>query len=154
MRIYLDTSVPSTYFDARTPERQKATREFWERANLDGHTLYISEVVVAEIRKTPSLEKKNQILELVEGLEHLTLGPPVPELAEKIIASNLVPAGKVEDALHLALAALHLVDVVVSWNFRHMVNLKMKQKLPTVLAANGCFKRFEIITPFEYSEGE
>jgi predicted nucleic acid-binding protein len=154
MRIYLDTSVPSTYFDARTPERQKATREFWKKANLEGHTLYVSEVVIAEISKTPSLEKRNQILALVDDLEHLALGPPVPELAEQIIASDLVPAGKIEDALHLALAALHLVDVVVSWNFRHMVNLKMKQKLPTVLAASGCFKRFEIITPFEYSEGE
>jgi hypothetical protein len=117
----------------------------------EGHTLYISEVVISEIKKTPSLQKRNRILSLVENLELLKFGPPVPELAQKIIEANLVPPSKREDALHLSLAGLHLVDVVVSWNFRHMVNLKMRQKLPIVLAANGCFKRFELITPFEYS---
>lgn len=151
MRIYLDTSIPSTYFDERTPERQKATQEFWDKVLLDGHTLYISEVVISEIKKTPSLEKRDKILSLIENLEHLKLGPPVPELAQKIIEANLVPPNKREDALHLSLAGLHLVDVVVSWNFRHMVNLKMRQRLPVVLATNGCFKRFELITPFEYS---
>lgn len=58
MRIYLDTSVPSTYFDDRTPDRQKATQDFWERAFWE-HELVVSELVLAEIEQTPSDLRKS-----------------------------------------------------------------------------------------------
>lgn len=150
MRIYLDTSVPSTHFDTRTPERQDVTQKFWGKALKDGVTLCISNIVIAEISKTPNAEKRNRIFGLVESLENLIIGPEVSDIAESIIAANLVPENKIEDAEHLAVAALHSVDVVVSWNFRHMINLKIKQRLPLLLAENGCFKKYELISPFEY----
>ena len=150
MKVYLDTSVPSTYFDSRTPERQRATIDFWSRSLENDMELCISSIVLTEIQRTPSLEKRNKMLGLVEPLTNIPIGPEVSEIASRIIKANLVPENKIEDAEHLALAALHFVDVVVSWNFRHMVNLKIKQKLPLILAENGCFKKFEIISPFEY----
>jgi predicted nucleic acid-binding protein len=152
MRIYLDTSVPSTYFDDRTPDRQAVTRDFWDKALLHGHELQISEIVILEIAQNPNEEKRKKVLELVRDLPELKQGPEVIVLAKEIVDANLVPAGKIEDAIHLALSALHRVDVLVSWNFRHMVNLKMRQQLPLVLAKNGCFHKYEIISPYEYFE--
>lgn len=152
MRIYLDTSIPSTYFDDRTPERQKATQEFWLKALSHQDELLISEVVILEVARTPIQMKRERMLALVRGLSELPQGPEVIELAKKLVKANLVPVGKVEDALHLALAALHRVDVLVSWNFRHMVNLKIRQQLPLVLAKSGCFHNYEIISPYEYFE--
>ncbi len=67
MRIYLDTSVPSTYFDARTPERQEATQKFWLKAIAEDE-LFISDMVLLEISNTPSLEKKEKMLDLVRNL--------------------------------------------------------------------------------------
>lgn len=152
MRIYLDTSVPSTYFDDRTPDRQKATQEFWTKALSHNDELLISEIVILEIARTPIQEKREKMLELVRNLFELPQGPQVIDLARELVQANLVPAGKIEDALHLALAALHQVDVLVSWNFRHMVNLKIRKQLPLVLAKNGCFHKYEIISPYEYFE--
>ena len=152
MRIYLDTSVPSTYFDDRTPDRQAVTRDFWDKALLHGHELQISEIVILEIAQNPNEEKRKKVLELVRDLPELKQGPEVIVLAKEIVDANLVPAGKIEDAIHLALSALHRVDVLVSWNFRHIVNLKMRQQLPLVLAKNGCFHKYEIISPYEYFE--
>lgn len=152
MRIYLDTSIPSTYFDDRTPDRQAVTRDFWDKALLHGHELQISEIVILEIAQNPNEEKRKKVLELVRDLPELKQGPEVIVLAKEIVDANLVPAGKIEDAIHLALSALHRVDVLVSWNFRHMVNLKMRQQLPLVLAKNGCFHKYEIISPYEYFE--
>ncbi len=152
MRIYLDTSVPSTYFDHRTLERQKATQDFWKKALKHNDELLISEMVIFEISKTPTQEKRERMLALVRGLPELHQGPQVIDLAKNLVDANLVPVGKIEDAIHLALAALHRVDVLVSWNFRHMVNLKIKQRLPLILAKNGCFHNYEIISPYEYFE--
>ncbi|HIB67695.1 MAG TPA: hypothetical protein EYO33_21990 [Phycisphaerales bacterium] len=44
------------------------------------------------------------------------------------------------------------VDVVVSWNFRHLVNLKVKQRLPVILAQGRYLRHFDIISPYEFSE--
>lgn len=65
---------------------------------------------------------------------------------------NLVPQNKLDDALHLALAAVAGVDVLASWNFRHMVNLKVKQDLPVLLAQERYFRQYAIISPYEYRE--
>ena len=152
MRIYLDTSVPSTYFDARTPDRQMATQKFWSKA-LNKEELFISDMVLLEVAQTPSLEKRERMLLLLRDVPKLAQGPEVFELAEELVQANLVPDTKVEDAVHLAIAALHRVDVLVSWNFRHMVNLKTKKNLPLVLAKNGFFHHYEIISPYEYTGG-
>ena len=52
MRIYLDTSIPSTYFDERTPDRQQATQAFWSKASADSELL-VSDLVLAELDETP-----------------------------------------------------------------------------------------------------
>lgn len=152
MRIYLDTSIPSTYFDERTPDRQQTTQAFWSKASLDSELL-ISELVLAEIEQTPQSEKRLKMLGLVDSLTTLSLTEEVIRLGRVLHQANLVPANKLDDALHLALAAVEGVDVVVSWNFRHMVNLKVKRDLPVLLAQERYFRQYEIISPYEYAEG-
>lgn len=111
-------------------------------------------MVLWEVAQTPSLEKRERMLLLVRDVPKLAQGPEVFELAEELVQANLVPDTKVEDAVHLAIAALHRVDVLVSWNFRHTVNLKTKKNLPLVLAKNGFFHHDEIISPYEYTGGQ
>jgi predicted nucleic acid-binding protein len=151
MRIYLDTSVPSTYFDDRTPDRQQATRSFWEHASAK-REIFISELVLAEIKRTPLDAKRQSMINLVEPLPRLEMSAEVLRLARCLYEANLVPANKFDDALHLGHAAVAGVDVLISWNFRHMVNLKVKQKLPVILAEQMYFRQFQLISPFEYSE--
>lgn len=128
MRIYLDTSIPSTYFDDRTPDRQKTTQEFWEKASSQ-EDLLVSDLVLAELEQTRSENKRNQMRGLVEPLVRLKVLPETLRLARILHQAQLVPANKFDDAIHLALAAVEGVDAVVSWNFR----------------------QFQIIAPYEYT---
>lgn len=150
MRIYLDTSIPSTYFDDRTPDRQEVTRDFWARASSQDD-LFASGLVLAELEQTPSEEKRHRMRNLIAPLKRLAITPEALRLARVLHQGQLVPANKLDDAIHLALAAVEGMDAVVSWNFRHMVNLKVKQNLPAILAREGYFRQFQIIAPYEYT---
>ena len=143
--IYLDTSVISAYFDDRTRSRQKDTRSFWRLSN--DFQFVISRLVVREIQQTQEASQRNQMLALIESLSFLPVNPAVGLLANDFTSENLVPAKKFDDAQHLALAVVHGVDFLVSWNFKHMVNYRTIQKLPMLAAKNGYFKPLGIITP-------
>lgn len=150
MKIYLDTSVPSTYFDDRTPDRQSATRKMWSHALPQGH-LYVSELVLAELKRTPTPEKRQDMVNLVEALPRLSLTAETIRLARILQQAGLVPPNKLDDAVHLAIAAVNGADALVSWNFRHMVNFNVKRHLPVILAGEGYFRQYQIIAPYEYS---
>lgn len=143
--IYLDTSVISAYFDDRTPQRRDETRRFWDFSKEC--QFFVSRAVVREILKTPDLIRRNQMLGVIRGLGLLDLTPSVSSLADDFAAENLVPAKKFEDAQHLALAVVHGVNFLASWNFRHMVNYKTVGKLPMLAAKNGYFKPLAVVTP-------
>lgn len=150
MKIYLDTTIPSAYFDTRTPDRQIATRQFWASVSHP-FQLCVSELVLTEIKRTPSQLKRNEILLLVDGLLLLSINEEVFRVARVLHQQGLVPENKFDDAIHLAIAAVNGADALVSWNFRHMVNFKVKRKLPVILAEEGYFRHYQIISPFEYS---
>ena len=153
MRIYLDTSVVSAYFDARTLDRQEATKKLIDAAlGSESDQFYISDLVLTELEQTPSPEKRYQMLELVQPFQSLRPDEETLRLARILHQAELVPANKFDDAVHLAIAAVRGVDVVVSWNFRHMVNLKVKIKLPVLLAQERYLRHFEIVSPYEYPE--
>ena len=65
MRIYLDTSVLSALFDARNPERQELTKEFFSR--IDEHEVFVSELTRLEIEATPDEELRRKMGEVIAG---------------------------------------------------------------------------------------
>lgn len=91
------------------------------------------------------------MIDLVGPLRALEVSAEMVRLAKVIHQANLVPANKLDDATHLAIAAVEGIDVVVSWNFKHMVNLKMRQSLPIVLAQERYLRQYQIISPYEYA---
>lgn len=149
--IYLDTSVISAYFDARTPQRQELTRRFWH--SILGMELVISRIVLLELEKTPNAQRKDEMLSLVEGLLLVQNDARVEQLATAISAENIVPPTKFEDAQHLASAIVHGIDYLVSWNFKHMVNFKTMDRLPIVAARHSYFKQLRIVSPQAFSGG-
>ena len=145
LTIYLDTSVISAYFDDRTPDRRDETRRFWDFAR--DYQFLVSDLVLREIEDTPSPDKKGQMRSLIQGIPILPLTEKATLLAIDFAVGNLVPPKKLDDAQHLALAVTHGVDFLVSWNFRHMVNVKTVGRLPMLAAKNGYFKPLAIVTP-------
>ena len=148
MRIYLDTSVISAFFDHRNPERQILTKEFFSFGEL--HELFISDLTILEIEKTPDSELREKMMKFVKDRAFgiLEIDQDVHNLAMEYIKYGAVPNSYLEDAYHIAVATLSDVDYLVSWNFRHIVRMKTRAVVRMVNSLKD-FRCIEIISPAE-----
>ncbi len=120
-RIYTDTSVLGGCEDEEFREPSRRLLEAFQRGEL---TLVLSELTVRELETAP--EGVRTVLGRVPAghIEALALSREAEELAAAYIEDGAIGARMRADALHIALATVARVDVLVSWNFKHIVNLK------------------------------
>jgi len=145
LKIYLDTSVPNAYIDDGNSTRQVATKEFWAR--LHQYNVFISDIVIEEIEATGDENKKNRLLDLTRGFEKLpSKGQEIEALTEEYVMRGIIPLKHIEDAVHIAVATVYSVDVLVSWNFEHIVKLKTKREVNVVNILSG-YSQLEIVEP-------
>ncbi|MFH1449212.1 MAG: type II toxin-antitoxin system VapC family toxin [bacterium] len=144
--LYLDTSVPSAYYDERNKERQRLTWKFWEK--LAKYEVYISEMTEIELKNTKEKERKEQLLSLIAEMEILPITEEVIELVQIYLRNKVIPKAKEEDAYHIAVATLNEIDIIVSWNFDHLVNIKTRRRVNGVNILQG-YRPIEIISPLE-----
>ena len=143
LRIYLDTSIFSAYFDDRAPDRRVQTKEFWARiAAFEAST---SELTREELEKTPDAARRTKLLKL---LESLTLHPVTEEmkrLTQNYVKARVFTPAMLNDAVHVAAAVLTRQDILLSWNFKHMVNLATIKAIHNLNRAKG-LAPVEIVT--------
>ena len=134
LRVYIDTSVFGGYFDE---EFESASRAFFE-ALFEGRAIaLVSDTLVAELVDAP--ERVQDLLERTLRCENERLG--LPEEAEKLrdayLAAGVLPEKWAEDALHVSHASVARADVIVSWNFKHLVNPLRIRSFNEVNTAQG-----------------
>jgi predicted nucleic acid-binding protein len=122
--VYIETTIPSSYFDDRPePEmiaRQHWTRKWWDLQRSQYHLCTSAAVLDELLKKThPRQEEKSLLL---DGIPLLDVTDEVIEIAEVYIKNFVMPADPAGDALHLALAAYHKMDIVLTWNCQHLAN--------------------------------
>ncbi len=144
-RIYLDTSVISALFDARTPERQGLTQNLWRI--LDGYDVYISDKVLEEIMQAP-VGIREDLQKAIADFTVLQTSDEALKLARVYIAQSIFPEKYLDDALHVAIASIDRVDFLLSWNFNHLVKVKTRKLVSLVNAVNN-HPPVEIIAPPE-----
>jgi predicted nucleic acid-binding protein len=150
LQIYLDTSVMNFVLaDDITEEVREITKRLCDEVKRGKYEGYISAQVLIEIMRAPQ-EKAEQLLKFTKTLdvEELPFSQEADELAAKYVAEGIIPVKYKEDAIHLAIASVNKLDVVVSWNFKHIVKLKTKQGVTAVNALLG-YKPIEIVSPQE-----
>ena len=145
-RVYIDTTVPSAFFDGRTPDRQRLTQGFWER--LPSYEAFISVLVLGEIRDTPDRDRRENLEDLVGSFSVLAITAEAEILADEYLQKSAVPGKYRDDALHVAIAVVHQIPLLVSWNFQHLVNLKARRLINLVNALLG-HGQIEIVSPPE-----
>ena len=146
LRLYLDTSVISAYMDDRMPERRWATLEFWGR--LREFDVSISELTVTEVRATGAVGPRRQMEELIAPFEVLPVGEEDRALAREYVRRGVFSPATMDDALHVAVAVVSRRDLLVSWNFRHLVNRRRRALVNEVSISLG-YPTIEIIAPPE-----
>jgi len=151
--IYVETSIVS-YLTAR-PNRdlvraahQEVTREWW--ATRDAFDLYISQLVLDEAAAGDPVAAA-QRLEALRDLPLLELTTEATVLGQAFIRQAALPSKAAADALHIALAAVHGMDFLLTWNCTHIANATMRPKIEAICRANG-FEPPVICTPLELVE--
>lgn len=142
-RVYIDTSVVGGYFDE---EFKNATQELFKR--LENNEIIF---VVSDLLETELIEAPKHIRELLynypaERFERVLLSDEAIKLADAYITEKVVGKTSLEDCRHIALATINKVDVLASWNFRHIVNLDRIKGYNSVNLRLG-FQMIEIRSP-------
>ncbi len=144
-KLYLDTSVPNAYFDQKNQYRQEITKQFWLK--LKEHPVYVSDLVIREMEATGDEKLRRRLIKLVKDFEVLsTKTEEVKLLAEEYVSRGIIPLKHIEDAIHIAVATINSLDILVSWNFEHIVKLKTKREVNVVNVFLG-YNQIEIIEP-------
>ena|ERR1035437_5575382 len=119
-RIYIDTSVIGGYFDE---EFFEATKGLFERFENNEIIFVISDLLDLELLGAPQNVRELLQNYAAEKFERVKLTEEAIKLADTYITEKVVGKSSLEDCRHIALATIYKVDVLASWNFKHIVNL-------------------------------
>jgi predicted nucleic acid-binding protein len=153
-RVYVETTFVS-YLTA-WPSRdvvihghQQISREWWEtqRAHFE---LCTSELVLEEARAGDA-QAAGERLQLLASIPVLSATPPTLALARQLLEGGALPAKAAADAVHIALAATHGVEYLLTWNCKHLANATMRPVIERVCRAAG-YQPPIICTPEELLE--
>jgi predicted nucleic acid-binding protein len=139
--LYVETSVVGYYTgrpsrDLIIAGRQQITRDWWENERQQ-YSLHVSALVLQESQRgePEAIKRREQAL---KGIPLLGMTNQTLELAEALVKNGPVPAEYPEDALHIALASTNNMSYLLTWNFRHINNARMKSDIMRIVARFGC----------------
>jgi predicted nucleic acid-binding protein len=144
LEIYLDTSVIGGLFDDEFKEQSARLVEGIKGGKVNG---VVSEITIRELEDAPDFvklefETYGKKLKVVQVTEEMK------ELAENYIKEKIITEKFFGDALHIACATVYQVDLLVSWNFKHIVNFNKISRFNAVNLKNG-YKSLQIFSPME-----
>lgn len=119
-RIYIDTSLVGGYFDE---EFKETTIKLFERLNNNEVVFVVSDLLDLELINAPQQVREHLLKFSADKFERVELTEEAVILADSYINEKVVGKTSLEDCRHIALATIHKVDVLASWNFKHIVNL-------------------------------
>ena len=144
-RIYIDTSVVGGFFDE---EFKDATQRLFKRLEKDEVKFVISDLLELELIQAPKRVSDLLLNYPADRFERIELTQETMNLADKYITEKVVGKTSLEDCRHIALATINRVDVLASWNFKHIVNLDRIKGYNSVNLRQG-YPTIEIRTPKE-----
>ena len=142
--LYIETSVIGAYLDNGDPFRRDVTIRWWEH-ELKEYQVFSSLLVQRELERIDEPHRSGY-LNLIKPLEQLEINEEVAILAEGYIGRGIFHRKYIADALHVALAAYHKIDYLVTWNFGHIANVRKQARLRMFNTAAGFFSPV-IVTP-------
>jgi predicted nucleic acid-binding protein len=151
--VYVETTIPSylTAWPSRDLVRtahQQVTREWWTRR--DRFELYSSRLVIQECQRG-DVQAAADRLATMAGIPLLEQGADIADLAAALLRDVPLPERAAADALHIATAAVHGMQYLLTWNCTHIANAALRPQIEAVCRAAG-FEPPLICTPEELPE--
>jgi predicted nucleic acid-binding protein len=146
-KLQLDTSVIVAYFDSRSTERQTVTREFFDRVAGD-YQIFISNITIGEIEAISQEYLRGSMKDLIESFTIVTVNDEIKKLALKYVTEGIFPERCFCDALHTAAATCSRIPYLVSWNFKHLVNVRTRRSVNCLNMAEN-YMTLELLCPQE-----
>jgi predicted nucleic acid-binding protein len=138
LRVYLDTSVISHLDQQDAPEKMAETLKLWERVKAGAFDVVLSNVDFEEILDCAP-EKQTVLLDYLAQIqyERVEVNADMLRIADKMVDLGILKQNSYDDCQHIAAAVVSGCDVVVSWNFKHIVNHKTMQGVKAITALEG-----------------
>ncbi len=149
LRVYVDTSVFGGVHDN---EFRAPSERFFAAVRSGAFTILVSEALVVEISSAPEAVQTTFQAHRAH-MKALEITTEAASLAEAYLAAKVIPAASRVDALHVALASVAGADAVVSWNFKHLVQLRRIRGFHAVNVLHG-YPLIEIRSPLEVIDDE
>jgi len=150
-KLYLETTIPSylTSWPSRDliiAGHQQITKEWWKRRK-GAFDMYVSQLVVDEA-KAGNDEAARARLKVITGLRLLDITEEVERLAIRILSSGVIPMKAATDAAHIAIASVHGMEYLMTWNCVHLANAIITKQVARICEQEG-FECPVICTPEE-----
>lgn len=149
--VYIETSILG-YLTARPTDNlilaanMKITQDWWfNRSSL--FDLYISEIVLEEITQGDTEIAKKR-LNAVQNIPFLSVDETALSLAEQFLLKSNLPVKAGTDAVHIAIATIHSMNYLLTWNCKHIANAQIQKKLTQISFEFG-YEMPTICTPYE-----
>lgn len=138
IKLYLDTSIPSAYYDTSKPVRQLITQKWFENKALF-YDLHMSVTAIDEIDELKNTVKRQNIKELIFGynIKILEFPEKAVDIAYEYMDKGAIPKSEPEDAYHIAIASVNNFDALASWNFKHIVSINPIRKIHEINMKHG-----------------
>ena len=144
-RIYIDTSVVGGFFD---DEFKEPTQRLFNRLEKNEVRFVVSDLLELELIQAPKHVGELLLKYPTDRFERIELTQETMDLADHYIRERVVGRTSLEDCRHIAMATINRVDVLASWNFKHIVNLDRIKGYNSVNLRLG-YPSIEIRTPQE-----
>ena len=147
LKIYLDTSVISHLLADDTPDKMADTHKLWQQLQCGKYDVYLSAVTLDELLKCAE-PKRGYLLEQLASIsfQQLELTEEIRVLADRIIAVGILKSKSRDDCRHIAAAIIAECNYIVSWNFKHMVNVKTINGVRAITNLAG-YRSIDLISP-------
>lgn len=154
LRVYLDTSVISHLLQDDVPEKMTDTRQLWEMFRAGKYEVYLSTVTLEEL-KGCSEPKQSQLFDYLGLIDYalVQIDDNIADIAQQIIEMGILTKKSYDDCQHIGAAIASECDCIVSWNFKHIVNIKTIRGVRAITNLKG-HKPIEILNPSVLLESE
>lgn len=154
IRIYLDTSVISHLSAEDVPDKMNDTLVLWEQIKQEKFTAVVSNITLEEIEKCPEPKREllyNYLAEI--NFEQVAENEESISLTSEYLNYGVLKGKSKDDLRHIALATVINIDYIVSWNFKHFVNVNTINKVGAINKIMN-YKEVNILPPSMIVEGD